>query len=195
MSIVSLIVEGAQSAILPCSAVLFVPTFGAVLAARSRHLAVAAVAIGAGALGAFVRFADIINLFPGWLIGLCLLAGAMLVWAGERRLIASIAGAALIGLAASQLWEPCVGEHFGRLVTGLPNERLSQLVPFALYFVAVNTPIVLVTAGVAALSDERRRVLEKVVAPFGAAVVVVIGGLALVGQTDQLIARLVAWSI
>ena len=195
MSIVSLIVEGAQSAILPCSTVLLVPAFGAVLAARRRQLAVAVFTIGAGALGAFVRFADIIDLFPGWLIGLCLLAGVTLVWAGERRLMASIAGAALIGLATSQLWEPCVGEHFGRLVTDLPDERLRQLVPFALYFVAVNTPIVLVTAGVGALPDERRRVLEKIGAPFGAAVVVVIGLLALGGQTDQLIARLVAWSL
>ncbi len=195
MSVVSLVVEGAQSAILPCSTVLLVPALGALLAARSRHAVVAAMTIGVGALAALVRFADIIDQFPGWLIGVCLLAGTALVWVGEKRLALVSAGAALIGIGASQLWEPCVGEHFGRLVTDLPNERLSQVVPFALYFLAVNTPIVLVAAGVGALSDERRRAIETSGAALGAAIVGLIGVLALVGQTDQLIARLVSWSI
>ena len=195
MSIVSLVAEGAQSAILPCSAVLLVPTLGALLAARSRQAAVATATIGVGALGAFVRFADVIELFPGWLIGLCLLAGVALVWVGERRLEVACLGAALIGIAASQLWEPCVGQEFGRLVTGLPNERIGQFVPFLLYFVAVHTPVVLVAAGIGAMADERRRSVEKVSAPLGAAIVALIGVLALIGQTDQLIARLVSWSI
>ncbi|MEL7157567.1 MAG: hypothetical protein AAFN30_13310, partial [Actinomycetota bacterium] len=111
----------------------------------------------------------------------------------ERAAIAL--GGVLTGGAAAELWEPCVGAEFGRLLNTLPTDGPGGLVALTVFMMGVLAPV----AGVLALL----KLLPPGLTERAAGPLSVLGGAALaamavataVGLHDDVVGKLFQWSL
>jgi hypothetical protein len=132
-----LLVEGAKSAVLACSLGLLVPALGALLAVKAgfrfRSAAVFSVAAGIGAwlsVAGWTRWAD------SRIVLAALVGGGVLALSRGDRLV-RLGGVTGVGVFAGMTWTPCVGEHFGTVLTTGIRDPWPALLPLVGYVVAV----------------------------------------------------------
>lgn len=193
----SLLVEGLESAWLPCSLILLVPGAATVLAAREQ-LAPALAGFGAATIAlAWLRFADRGGDWPVGFAAVALIGATvvLLVPLIDRERLLALAGGTLAGGASAELWEPCVGSAFGQLLNQLPEQGASGAVLLAVYLAGVLAPLLAFAAVVElfprALLDPARSTL----AVIGGTVLAVMAVATAVGLHDDVVGRLILWSL
>ena len=195
--VLSLLVEGLESAWLPCSLILLVPGAATVLAARE-NLVPALAGFGLASLAlAWLRFSDRGGDWPVGVAAIALIGATVLLLVPlvEREQLLALGGGALAGGAAAELWEPCVGSAFGQLLNQLPGRGASGLVLLLVYLAGVLSPLV----GLAAIVELFPRWLldpaRSALAVIGGAVLAVMSVATAVGLHDDIVGRLILWSL
>lgn len=194
---ISLLVEGFRSALLPCSLVLIVPGTAAVLAARGRTFAMASVFAVAAIVTAWLRFAGRAADWPPWISALGLAAGAlMLVVAddGRRAAVAHGIAAAVIGAATAELWEPCRGEALDPLLAGLAERGPAGGLELALYVLAAVSPVAAVAIALRLVPERLDEVARSSLALVGGTALSVFAIAVAAGYHDEVTAQLSRWS-
>lgn len=192
-----LLLEGFESAWLPCSLILAVPGVAAALAGRDEAGPATAGFVASAILFSWLRFAEIGG---GWPIAVAAIALAIaavlfLVPTSIPPGAAVALGGVLTGGAAAELWEPCVGAEFGRLLTTLPADGLGGLPPLAVFMAGVVAPI----GGVLALLKLLPPGLTEPAAPalsiLGGATLAVMAIATAAGFHDDVVEQLFRWSL
>jgi cytochrome c biogenesis protein CcdA len=111
----------------------------------------------------------------------------------RREQLPAVAAGALSGAAAAELWEPCVGADFGRLLNELPGQSVIGLGSLAVYLVGVLSPLAALAALVALVPD-RLSAARPHVANAGAAVLALAAFTIAAGLEDEVVGHLVRWS-
>ncbi len=193
----SLLFEGFEAAWLPCSLVLVVPGVAAAFAARDRLVPGMAGFAVAVPLLAWLRFSDRAGDFPVAVSAIALAIAAVLFLvptALPEAPAAALAGF-LTGAAAAELWEPCVGEQFGLLLNELPTTGVGGLARLALYLVGVLAPVGGFIALGRLLPPWLVDRLEGVLSLVGGALLALIAVGTAAGYHDDVVGRLVQWSV
>ncbi len=194
--------EAVRSIGQPCSLVVILPPVGVVLAGRGTRPVVAGALVG-GVVGGWL-FAG------GWLVlgdmGIRLSAALVLlsiglVALGDRRRRgaplrrpAVAAGAAGVVAATAVLWwRPCVGDALGRILTDFPDDPAAQALPMAAFVVGLLLPAV-VAAMLLGLLD-RRSPFAGAAGLVGVAVASLLAVAVLGGAHEDLVSRLVRWTV
>ena len=192
-----LLLEGFSSAWLPCSWILLVPGAAAVLAARTKLIpAAAGFSISATLLG-WLRFAD---LGGGWAIGVAavaLVTATVLFFVPvvlNQGAIASVAGI-LAGGASAELWVPCVGPEFGKLLNELPDQGAVGLGQMGIFMLGVLAPLALVVAGIRLIPESIAESTETTLAIVGGVILAVMAVATAVGLHDDVVGQLFQWSL
>ena len=194
---IDLLLEGFESALLPCSLILLLPGAAAVIAARQESSpAVIGFVAGALAMG-WLRFSNRIEDPPSRGVALAFAAAAVLLLVPlVRRLdVVSAAGGLLAGLASAALWIPCVGEHFGTLLGELPDRGASGLALFAVYLVGVLAPLVLLAAAFHLIPAPLFLPIRPFMMAIGGTVLGLLAIATAMGLDDDLVSQLVEWSL
>lgn len=190
-----LVVEGAQSVVLACSLGLLIPAFGTVLGVRAggrlRGIVVFGVAAG---FGAWLTVAG----WNGWATGrfmqiVIVGGGVAALWRGGH--IVRLGGAGLIGVFAGLTWTPCVGEHFGTVLTGGVRDPWPALVPLIAYVLAVLLIALVGAAIVDYLPGLKKRTAGPRLRYMGIGFLVAVALLVGAGRYDALQSQLVRWSL
>ena len=194
---IQLLIEGVESATLPCSLILLLP--GAAVALASRQESTSALAgFGAGsATLAWLRFSDRGGNLSTSLVAL-LLVGAvvLLIVPLVRRLnVVSGVGGLLAGVAAGVLWVPCVGAEFGQLLAELPDRGPTGVGLFLIYMAGVVTPLLVLGAVLHLIPDTALIFARPLMLLVGAGTLGLLALAAAAGLTDNLIGQLVEWSL
>ena len=192
-----LLLEGFESALIPCSFILLIPGLAVAIAARQESTPAAAGFVAAALLVGWLRFSNRLDDPPSAVIALAL-AGAvvlLLVPLIRRLDIVSGAGGALAGGAASALWLPCVGEEFGTLLGELPGRGGSGLALMSLYLLGVLAPLVLVAAGMHLVPDGLLLPARPFMMAIGGAALGLLALGTAVGLDDEIVSQLVEWSL
>lgn len=201
MTVLSLLGEGFESALLTCSLILLIPGAAVGLSARRGAAVPAMAAFAVGVLGlSWIRFSARGGGFSNLVVAAALgLAVAILVVPLIRRSgkasASSVAAGLLAGAAAAELWRPCVGEHFGQLLNGLPDRGLSGLGLMTVYLIGTLSPLVVVGALHYLVPESWRVRVEPLAAAVGG---LLLGALALataVGLHEALVSQLFLWSV
>ncbi|MDJ0768087.1 MAG: hypothetical protein QNJ12_04805 [Ilumatobacter sp.] len=201
VAVVGPFAEAVRATTQPCTFLLIAPATIAVVTARSRWQALAAVVV-AGVVGGWL-LAGNWYVLDGWALrvsGIAVIALlAVLVWGPRSRVErlhdqrTQTALAGVVTFVATLWWRPCVGVELGDILNGAQDGIGGQLIPMSAYMLGAMVPV----AGVALI----HRVVEpsdRVV--FGAAVVafavgaVVAGSIAL-GQHDDVVVTLTRWTL
>lgn len=192
-----LLLEGFFSASLPCSLILLVPGAGAVLAARGRLIAALGGFSGSATVLAWLRFADRAGDWPVGIAAVALVTATVLffvpVVVGDK-VIAALAGV-LTGGAAAELWEPCVGPEFGRLLNELPNHGPAGLGQMAVFMLGVLAPLAGFVAIVKLIPEWMVESVQPVLAVLGGTVLAVMAVATAAGLHDDIVGRLFQWSL
>lgn len=196
MRTLQLLLEGFESALLPCSLILLVPGVSAGLAARMA--AVPAMAgFGVGALGlSWARFAERGGDYhpavaaAGFLVATVVLLVPLI----SRMDLTGLVGGLVSGAAAAELWRPCVGEHYGLVLNELPSRGLSGLFLQAVYLIGVLSPMILVGALHRMTPDSILDRVEPPLAVIGGTLLAVLALTTAVGLHDEVVGRLFQWS-
>ena len=196
--IVDLLVEGFESALLPCSFVLLVPGAAAVIAARQESTS-AFFGFTAGLLAlSFFRFSDRGGDLRTSLIALLLAVGVVLLSLPlVRRLnIVTGAGGLLVGGASGALWEPCVGLHFADLLNTLPERNpAAGVILFAVYAAGVIAPLVALAAALYLIPNSTLILARPVMLAVGSGALAVMAVATAAGFSDEVIGKLVELSV
>ena len=196
--ILHLLFEGFESAVLPCSLVLLIPGIAAVLSARQEASVAAAGFVGAAIIGSWLRLSDRIGDPPAVFVALAFMGALiLLVFPLVRRLtLVSLSGGVLAGLASSALWQPCVGENFGNLLGELPGRGIaSGAVLTAAYMVGVLAPVIALAALLEAIPGPLLLPARPFMLFSGGLAMVIISATVAANLHDEVISRLVAWSL
>lgn len=193
----SILIEGLQSALLPCSLVILI--LGLVTALLARWNAVPALAgfIIMSLFGAWLRFTGTIDQFSNPTITSLILISVVICLVplvAERPIAATIAGA-LIGWASSQLWVPCVGDKFGQLINDLSSSSIGDFITFSFYMLGVISPLIALAAVYFLIPEAPFQKVERLVGFLGGAALVLIAVLILVGEHDRIIGELYRLSL
>ena len=196
--IVNLLLEGFESALLPCSFVLLVPGAAAALASRQESTsAFIGFFIGVSAV-AFWRFSgrigDISNLAIALALGVAVVLLAIPI---VRRLnVVTGAGGLLVGAAAGALWEPCVSLHFGDLLNELPTRNpMIGVVLLVVYVVGVIAPLIALAAVLYLVPDPALILARPVMLVVGCGTLALVALGTAAGFSDEIIGRLVEMSV
>lgn len=197
MSTLMLLAEGFEAAQLPCTLVLLVT--GVAVGMTARETAIPAmVAFWLSVLVfSWTRFGD---RGAGWhalIAAMALIVAVIILFLPPVRrldLVAVVAGA-LVGFAAAELWLPCVGEQFGRVLMELPNRGLSGVVLMAVFLAGALSPVLALAAIHHLVPDwilERVEPIWSIVGGF------VLSGLAVAtafGYHETILGWLFEWSV
>lgn len=200
--------EAVRATAQPCSFLLVVPAIVAILLARVRREALAAVLVATVAGGWW--FAANRFVLNGWwlrasavvvvvLIGVSL---ALSLASPERRAglpgnhadrwaQAGIAGT--IGLVATQWWRPCVGAELGAILTDAPDGLLGELPGMTAYMLGAMSPLVVIVLAARVVQPTERAV--DVAAIAAGVVGVVIAGAIVFGRHDDVVVTLTRWTL
>ena len=192
-----LIFEGYESALLACSLVLLVPGAATAIAARQESSpALAGYGVGALAIS-WLRFSNRLDDLPGPLIALGFVVAVILLLVPLlRRLdLVSAAGGLAAGGAGAALWTPCVGEQFGTLLRELPTRGPDGVLLLGLYLFGVLAPLVLLGAGLHLIPASALLPARPFMMVLGGGVLGLLALTVAAGLDDELVSRLVAWSI
>lgn len=192
-----LLLEGFESALLPCSFILLIPGLAVAIAARQESTPAVLGFIVASLLVGWLRFSNRLDDPPSGFVALAL-AGAvvlLLVPLIRRLDIVSAGGGVLAGGAAAFLWLPCVGEEFGTLLGELPGRGGSGLALMSLYLLGVLSPVVLVAAGMHLIPDGLFLPARPFMMAIGGAVLGLLALGTAVGFDDEIVSQLVEWSL
>ncbi len=189
---IRLLLEGFSSALLPCSLTLAVPALAVALASRTESTS-GLIGFATSLVGfSWLRFSDRSETLSAMTIAGLLAAGAViLVMPVIRRLdVVSALGGLLVGIAAAELWEPCVGAAFGGLLDDLPSSGGGGMALFAIYLVGVMAPMIAIGVGLHLLPDVITLPLRPVMLVVGVATLAVLSFTVAIGQQDQILGRL-----
>ncbi len=193
----SLLVEGFESAWLPCSLILLVPGAASLLAARF-ELVPALTGFASSALFlSWIRFSDRGADWPVALAALALIVATVLFVIPpiqSEDVVAAFAGV-LAGGASAELWEPCVGAHFGQLLNELPDRGASGFVLLLAYVVGVLSPLAAFAALIALFPQWILDPLRGALSIVGATVLAVMAVATAVGLHDDVVGQLIQWSL
>jgi len=192
-----LLLEGFESAILPCTLILLVPGLALALTARETALP-ALTAFSLAVLGfSWLRFT---GNGAGWhpaVAGLALLIAVGILMAPPiwRLDLVALLGGALTGFAAAELWLPCVGSEFGNLLTELPDRGTGGLASLAVYLVGALSPLLVYGSLHHLTADHILEIIEPPLSIVGALVMTALAFAALTGAHDTLVGKLFEWSV
>ncbi len=197
MSTLLLLAEGFEAAQLPCTLILLVTGVAVGLTARET------------AIPAMVSFWLSVLVFSwtrfsgrgaGWhalIAAVALIVAVVILFLPPIRrldLVAVVAGA-LVGFAAAELWLPCVGEQFGRLLMELPQRELSGVVLMAIFLAGALSPVVALAAVHHLVPDW---ILERVEPLWSIAGGFVLSGLGVataLGYHETILGWLIEWTV
>ena len=196
--ILDLLIEGFESALLPCSFVVLVPGAAVVIASRQESTsAFVGFFVGLIALS-FWRFSGRGDAVSTTLVALMLAAAVVLVAIPlVRRLnIVTGAGGLLVGAAAGVLWEPCVAIHFADLLNGLPDRApVVGVALLAIYVVGVVAPLLAVASVLYLIPNPTLILARPVMLVVGCGTLAIIALATAAGFSDDIIGRLVELSV
>ncbi len=196
--IIDLLVEGFESALLPCSFVVLVPGAAAVIASRQESTsAFIGFFIGLVALS-FLRFSDRGGDLQTGIVAMMLaVAVVLLAIPLVRRLnIVTGAGGLLVGAAAGVLWEPCVSIHFADLLNDLPTMGAARGVALlAVYVVGVLAPLFALTAVLYLIPNATLILARPVMLVVGCGTLAILAVATALGFSDDMISKLVELSV
>lgn len=197
MDLLLLLAEGFEAAQLPCTLVLLVTGIAVGLTARETAIP-AMLTFGLSVLVfSWTRFS---GRGAGWHVifaaAALLIAVVILFVPPIQRLDwVAIAAGLLVGFAAAELWLPCVGPEFGKLLMDLPEQGLSGMIPMGIYLVGALSPIVALGALHHLIPDW---ILEQVEPIWSIVGGVILAGLAMataLGYHETIIGWLFNWSV
>jgi cytochrome c biogenesis protein CcdA len=197
-----LLLEGLESAWLPCSLILLVPGAAALLAGGERAVAAAAGFAATSIVFSWLRFAERGGDWPvGW-SALALMTAAVLLLLpaiknsdARTEQLQAVAGGSLVGLASAELWEPCVGAEFGLLLNDLPSRGVDGLVLLLAYVAGVLAPLVGLGALLRVLPTRFIEPARPALAAVGGVVLTVMAVATAAGFHDEIVDRLTRWSL
>ncbi len=196
--IVDLLIEGFESAFLPCSFVLLVPGAAALLASRQESSsAFGGFFVGLVALS-FLRFSGRGGEFPTLLVALMLAAAVVLLAIPiVRRLnIVTGTGGLLVGAAAGVLWEPCVGLHFAELLNDLPDRGVPVgVILLTTYIIGVVAPLIALAAALYLIPNSTLILIRPVMLVVGCGILAILAMATAAGFSDDVIGKLVELSV
>lgn len=196
--IIELVVEGFESALLPCSFVVLVPGAAAVIASRQESTS-AFVGFVVGLMGlAFFRFSGRGGDLPVGIVALLFaVAVVLLAIPLVRRLnIVTGSGGLLVGGAAGALWEPCVGLQFADLLNTLPER--SPAIGVALltsYVLGVLAPLIALAAALYLIPNPTLILARPVMLVVGCGTLAILALATAAGFSDDVIGKLVELSV
>ncbi len=197
MDTINLLAEGFESALLPCSLILLIP--GAAMALTARSAAIPAISgFGVGVLGlSWLRFADRGGGFhPAVAAVLMLLAVVVLFVPVLRRFdLVGLGSGLLAGAGAAEIWKPCVGESFGKLLVELPGRGFSGLALMTVFLAGTLAPLIALGAAHHLIPDRVLNRIEPYWAVVGAGALVLLAAATAAGLHDDLVGRLFEWSL
>ena len=194
---IDLLAEGLESALLACSLIVLVPGAAAAVAARQESSS-ALVGFGGGLVAlSWLRFSDRGGDLATGVVALLLAAAVvLLVVPLVRRLnIVTGLGGVLTGAAAGVLWEPCVGSEFGDLLVSLPDRGASGLGLFAVYLLGVVSPLLVLGALLHLIPNSTLILVRPLMLVIGGGTLAVLAVATAAGYSDDLVGRLVEWSV
>ena len=196
--IVNLLVEGFESALLPCSFVVLVPGAAAVIASRQESTsAFVGFFVGLVALS-FLRFSGRGGDLSPTMVALLLAAAVVLLAIPlVRRLnIVTGAGGLLVGAAAGVLWEPCVAIHFADLLNDLPTRTpVAGAVLLAAYIIGVIAPLFGLAAVLYLIPNPTLILARPFMLIVGCGTLAIMALATAAGFSDEIIGRLVELSV
>ncbi len=196
--IVDLLIEGFDSALLPCSFVVLVPGAAVIIASRQESTS-AFVGFFFGLIAlSFWRFSGRGGDLSTTLVALMLAAAIVLVAIPlVRRLnIVTGAGGLLVGAGAGVLWEPCVAIHFADLLNGLPDRTPAIGVGLlAVYVAGVVAPLFAVAAVLYLIPNPTLILARPFMLVIGCGTLGIIALATAAGFSDDIIGRLVELSV
>lgn len=143
------LLEGVDSIRLPCSWVLLIPGAALVVFGRRRTVLVAAVFVSLAILTAWLRFA-------GWwfeaprgvtqiILGIVIIAVSAIAWKRDEAASDALL-AAVVGVAASWTWIPCVGPKLGEVLNGARTQPLDHFGGTVAFLVGQFVPLLALVA-------------------------------------------------
>lgn len=196
--IVDLLVEGFESALLPCSFVALVPGAAVVIASRQESTpAFFGFFVGLIAFS-FLRFSGRGGDVSTTVVALALAVAVVLVAIPlVRRLnLVTGAGGLLAGSAAGVLWEPCVSIHFADLLNDLPSRTpILGVVLLAVYVIGVIAPLIALAAMLYLIPNPTLILARPVMLAVGCGTLAIMALATAAGFSDDIIGRLVELSV
>ena len=189
--------EGFESALLPCSLILLLPGVAVAIAAR-QEATPAILGFGFGSLlVSWLRFSGRLDDPPASLLALGFVGAVILLLVPLiRRLdVVSAAGGALAGAAAAGLWLPCVGIEFGTLLGELPGRGPSGIFFLGLYLFGVLSPLIIIATVMHLIPELVMLPARPLMMVAGGGVLGVLAVAVAAGMDDELVSKLVEWSL
>lgn len=198
MSTLSLFGEGFEAALLTCSLILLVPGAAVALTARSA-VAPALASFSVGVVGlSWLRFSDRGGGFSNLLIAFALMLAviALLIpFVRKTDGMAVLPAGLLAGGAAAELWRPCVGAEFGRLLNDLPERGVSGLGLMTVYLIGTLSPLAIVGAIHHLLPASTLQKVKPFLAVIGGVLLSLLALATAFGLHETLVAKLFEWSV
>ncbi len=188
-----LLLEGFESALLPCSLILIVPGLGVAGAARRRFTGALLTYAGAVGLAGWLRFSGRLDTLPTLVVALLLTAGVAILLI-RPGLPAAIAGGVGTGFGTASLWGPCVGSNFGDLLGELPGRGGSGLALFGVYVLGVLSPLAILGAALSLTPAPQLQRVEQLLVGMGGGLLTLLAIATAMGWHDELVSQLVQWS-
>lgn len=196
--IVDLLIEGFESALLPCSFVALVPGAAAVIASRQESTAAFAGFFAGFVALSYLRFSNRGGDLPPLVVAVMLATAVVLLAIPlVRRLdIVTGSGGLLVGGAAGVLWEPCVGIEFADLVNTLPDRSaVPGLLLLTGYVIGVIAPVVALAAVLYLIPNSTLILARPVMLVIGCGTLAVLALATAAGFSDDVIGKLVELSV
>lgn len=196
--ILDLLIEGFESALLPCSFVVLVPGAAVVIASRQESTsAFIGFFVGLVALS-FWRFSGRGADLSTTVVALLLAAAVVLVAIPlVRRLnIVTGVGGLLAGAAAGALWVPCVAIHFADLLNDLPERTpVIGIALLLVYVVGVIAPLFALAAVLYLIPNPTLILARPFMLVVGCGTLAIMALATAAGFSDEIIGRLVEMSV
>lgn len=194
---IELLLEGLESALLPCSLIILIPGVATAFAARKESSPALMGFVPACIFMSWLRFSGKGGDFDRLIIAGAFAAAIVLLLVPIlRRLdILAFAGGVLAGGAAASLWQPCVGAEFGDLLSDLPTRGIVGFALFTIYTVAVLAPVLALGAVMHLLPTSIWLPLRPFMMIVGGSTLGLLAAATAVGLDDNLVGQLVSWSI
>ncbi len=194
---IPLLLEGFESALLPCSLIILIPAAAAAIAARDDLVPALSGFFGAAVLLSWLRFSDRGGDWPIGIAAMALIIAAVLFtvpFIANRSASAAVAGA-FSGAAAAQLWEPCVGAEFGSLLNDLPTTGASGLGLMVVFLLGVTSPVIGLVALLKLMPEWILDYAQTALSIVGATVLAVMAVATAAGLHDDVVGQLIRWSV
>lgn len=194
---IELLLEGFESALLPCSLILLIPGLAVALAARQESTPALIGFVLSTFAFSWLRFSGNGGDFERPIIAIAFAAsaGLLLIPVLRRLNLLAIAGGLLGGAASAELWQPCVGEEFGTLLTELPERGAVGVALFGLYLLGVLAPVIALGAVMHLIPNPLMLPIRPFMMVAGGVVLGLLAVTTALGLDDNLVGQLVSWSI